>query len=355
MAEDIARGMMDNASKCLSNGALPLGYKAGENGRIVLDKAQAAVVQEIYTRVACREPFVDIAADLNQCGIKTKRGGPWTKSSFYTICRNERYRGIYIYDDVRVEGGVPRIVSDGLFYRVQEVLKVKKTPQSSRHHTGAEDYLLTGKLFCGKCGRAMTGVSGTSRSGEVHYYYTCQKRRREHACDKKNVIREQIEKSVAQAIKQYTANHFGGFLVHKPVFPFFVPQIAVNDSAGQVLAAHAFGLEHGADFPAGVAGVKLVHTVAEGGKIIIAFQTVHTVVDGDQPDAALPQNLHDLGDFQIVTPQAAHVFDNNGLHPSGLDFLHHRQKAGAVKTSSRYAVISEVGGVRQPIPAGKIL
>lgn len=69
MAEDITRGMMDNASKCLSNGALPLGYKAGENGRIVLDKAQAAVVQEIYTRVACREPFVDIAADLNR-GIK---------------------------------------------------------------------------------------------------------------------------------------------------------------------------------------------------------------------------------------------------------------------------------------------
>mgnify|MGYP000065459760 FL=1 len=146
---------------------------------------------------------MDIAADLNRRGIKTKRGGPWTKSSFYTICRNERYRGIYIYDDVRVEGGVPRIVSDGLFYRVQEVLKVKKTPQSARHHTGAEDYLLTGKLFCGKCGRPMTGVSGTSRSGEMHYYYTCQKRRREHACDKKNVIREQIEKSVAQAIKQY--------------------------------------------------------------------------------------------------------------------------------------------------------
>ena len=69
MAEDITRGMMDNASKCLSNGALPLGYKAGENGRIVLDKAQAAVVQEIYTRVACGEPFVDIAADLNR-GIK---------------------------------------------------------------------------------------------------------------------------------------------------------------------------------------------------------------------------------------------------------------------------------------------
>ena len=64
---------------------------------------------------------------------------------------------------------------------------------------------------------------------------------------------------------------------------------------------HLLGLEHGADFPAGIAGVKLVHDVAEGRKIIITFQTVHTVVDGDQPDTALPQNLHDLTDFQIVT------------------------------------------------------
>ena len=55
-----------------------------------------------------------------------------------------------------------------------------------------------------------------------------------------------------------------------------------------MLAAHTFGLEHGADFPAGVTGVKLVHNVAEGGKIIVAFQAVHTVVNGDQPDAALP-------------------------------------------------------------------
>ena len=152
-----------------------------------------------------------------------------------------------------------------------------------------------------------------------------------------------------------TAYHFGGFFVHKPVFPFFVPQVAVNDSTGQMLAAHAFGLEHRANFPAGVAGIKLVHDVAERGKIIIAFQTVHTVIDGDQTDTALPQNLHDLTDFQIIAPQAAHVLYDDGLHPSGLDFLHHRQKTGAVKTGSRYAVIGEVGGVWQPIPAGKVL
>ena len=117
------------------------------------------------------------------------------------LLTNERYRGVYIYGDVRVEGGVPRIVSDELFYKVQEVLKTKKNPQG-RHRTNG-DYLLTGKLFCGKCKSPMVGISGTSKTGTLHYYYTCQKKRLEKACDKSNIRREDIERTVAQAIRDY--------------------------------------------------------------------------------------------------------------------------------------------------------
>ena len=202
MAEDITRGLMDNAAKCLSNGSLPLGYKPGDDRHVVLDEAEAAIVQEIFTRVSCYEPFIDIARDLNRRGIKTKKGSEWGRSSFHTICRNERYRGIYIYRDVRIEGGMPRIVSDELFYKVQEVLKVKKNPQGRRKRSGYEEYLLTGKLFCGHCGSPMTGIAGTSKTGAMHYYYTCQKRRTDHSCDKKAVRRDQIERAVGVAIQQ---------------------------------------------------------------------------------------------------------------------------------------------------------
>ena len=203
MAEDITRGLMDNASKCKSNGSLPLGYKRGEDGRVVLDEAGAEIVQEIFSRVACYEPFARIAADLNSRGLKTSRGARWNKGSFNTICHNERYRGIYIYGSVRIEGGIPRIVSDEVFFRVQEVCKLKKNPQNGRPMVGAEDYLLTGKLRCGHCGSYMSGISGTSRSGVLHYYYICQKRRTAHSCSKKNVRRDKIEASVAQAINMY--------------------------------------------------------------------------------------------------------------------------------------------------------
>ena len=203
MAEDISRGLHDNATKCLANGKQPLGYKRGEDGRVVLDEPNAAVVKEIFTRVAAGNMFIEIARDLNARGIKTSKGSAWNKGSFQSICQNERYKGIYIYGDVRIEGGVPRIVSDELWYKVQEVMRMKRNPVGTRHRTGAEDYLLTGKLRCGHCGSYMTGVSGTSRNGELHYYYTCQKRRTEHACNKKNVRRDVIEPAIAQAIKMY--------------------------------------------------------------------------------------------------------------------------------------------------------
>ena len=202
LAEDVRRGLMDNASKCMANGRQPLGYKRGEGGKVVVDEPAAAIVREIYTRIASGEMFMDIARDLNRRGIKTQSGSEWNKSSFNVLCRNERYRGIYIYGDTRIEGGIPPIVDDVLWYKVQEVLKVKKS--KNRHHCPSdEDYLLTGKLRCGKCGGCMIGMSGRSKTGDVHHYYACQNRRVGHTCDKKNIRRDVVEPAVAQAIKQY--------------------------------------------------------------------------------------------------------------------------------------------------------
>lgn len=68
MAEDITRGLYDNAQKCMANGRQPLGYKRGADGRVVLDEPAAATVREIFARVAAYEPFADIARDLNERG-----------------------------------------------------------------------------------------------------------------------------------------------------------------------------------------------------------------------------------------------------------------------------------------------
>ena len=210
MSEDIIRGMRDNAEKCMiTNGKLPFGYKKGEDGKYALDEPRAAIVREIFSRVACGEAFTDIAADLNTRGIRTnhgrkKQGGVWGKNSFQSLLSNERYTGVYIYDDIRIEGGVPQIIDKELFYTVQEKLKTKKNPRG--RHRVAGDYLLTGKLYCGKCKGHMVGLSGTGRSGKLHHYYVCQKKRIEKSCDKKAVRRDWLEQEVADSIRVYLLN-----------------------------------------------------------------------------------------------------------------------------------------------------
>lgn len=201
MAEDIKRGLMDNAMSCKVNGSLPLGYVKGPEGEYQIEPGEAKTVREIFSRVLSGEMQVDIINDLNRRGIKTKRKGSWTKSSFRAILRNDNYIGVYRYSGIVQPGGIPAIVPKEVFAAMQEKLKQHHVHQ--RRHQEAGDYLLTGKLRCGLCGGWMVGCSGTSHAGETYYYYSCQTKRVSHSCSKKNVRRDLIEYAVAEYTKKY--------------------------------------------------------------------------------------------------------------------------------------------------------
>lgn len=198
LSQNVRRGMRYNALNCLANsGSFPYGYCKGPDGHYAVKEAEAEVVREIFRKVSEGTPFVEIANDLNGRGIKTGRGNLWNKGSFHTILKNESYIGVYHHSDVRIEGGVPAIVEKKLFLQVQGYLQKKKNPQGRHRENG--EYLLTGKLRCGMCGAYMTGISGTGRHGDKHYYYVCQSKRKDHTCQKENVSREWIEGLVVKA------------------------------------------------------------------------------------------------------------------------------------------------------------
>ncbi len=207
MAEDIKRGLLDSAKAGKVIGTVPYGYKKGEDSRYEVHEEEAAIVREVYQRVANGEPLIDIARNLNDRGITRRRGKqrlPWGKSSFQNLLHNEKYIGVYKYTDVIIPDGMPRIVSDELYDKVQEVTNTKKNPyQNKRRRTNNGYYLLTGKLFCGKCGAMMVGVSGVGKDNRPHFYYICQGKRLRHDCDKKNVRRDVIEDMVTEAIRRY--------------------------------------------------------------------------------------------------------------------------------------------------------
>ena len=134
---------------------------------------------------------------LNNKGITTYRNKPLRIDAVKRLLKNRRYIGEYKYRDIITENGVPQIVPKDLFDRVGERMdKNKKTP--SRAKVKDDFYLLTTKLFCGKCGAFMVGESGTSKDGSFHQYYKCVNNKNHKGCNKKSVCKEWIENIVVE-------------------------------------------------------------------------------------------------------------------------------------------------------------
>lgn len=194
LSQKITRGMRESAIKTQSlGGHIPLGYKI-ENKKFVIDESKAAIVREAFERYANGETMADLIRSFNQRGLKSSKGSPFSANTFHTMLKNERYVGIYKYKDMRIPGGMPRIIDDDTFERVKSRMALnKKMPARSR---AEEPFLLTGKLFCGTCGSLMCGDSGTSKNHTKHYYYSCSERKQHHNCTKKSIRKEIIEEIV---------------------------------------------------------------------------------------------------------------------------------------------------------------
>ena len=196
LSENVLRGMADNARKCLYNGTRIYGYTSDHEGRYIIRPDEAAVVRDIFSLYRSGYSAAMICRDLNARGLTTWRGNPFRPQVILKMLGNERYTGVYIWGDVRTPGGMPAIISQTDFDEAQRMKK-----KTARHvEQGAVDYLLTGKAFCGLCGSAMVGDSGTSKTGARHHYYSCFHRKRDKACTKKSVPKDQLENAVVSFV-----------------------------------------------------------------------------------------------------------------------------------------------------------
>lgn len=202
LAQKIKRGLRESAMKgrVLGN-SIPLGYRASEDHTYEIDPDGAKAVETIFDMYIKGETTAEICRYLNSLGFKTSRGNAFNKNSINRIIKNRFYIGIYEAAGVIIEGGVPQIIPTTTFYLAQAEIKRRTTARAPRKNDA--EYLLSGKLFCGHCKKAMVGVSGTSRTGKKHYYYYCQDARAKRGCKKKPVSRDYIEDLLIQLTVDY--------------------------------------------------------------------------------------------------------------------------------------------------------
>lgn len=237
LAQNIRRGIRASAEKCQAiGGHCSLGYAIDpKTKKYVIDPDTAPTVQLIFEKYAEGYTGMDIVRLLNEKGLRTVRGKPFTKNSLWTILKNERYAGVYLFkDEVRVEGGIPALVSRETFDKVQEMLEINhRSPVNTWNRA---TYLLTDKLFCGHCGSKMVGECGTSRTGATYNYYICAGKKRERNCSKKAVRQDWIEKVVLQQIRRVLFDQeFLEFIAHK-AYTYYLDEKKKLDQSAAIKA-----------------------------------------------------------------------------------------------------------------------
>lgn len=158
---------------------------------------------------------------LNEHGYKTKRGRIFGKNSLYEILRNEKYTGVFVFnkaasrsdgkrnnhacksDMIRIENGCPAIISKKLFDKVQR-RKAANKRNTGQYHS-KEFYLLTGKVFCGVCGKRIQGnlrFSGERKNRLATY--RCDELRK--VCNNKENNKDYLDAYVVELLREKLFN-----------------------------------------------------------------------------------------------------------------------------------------------------
>lgn len=148
----------------------PVGYKSieGENGRVkhVPDSKIAPLARQAFELFSTGNySLKTLAEEMQVRGLKTRYGRIYSPESMKKLLTRRFYIGRLEWRGKEYKGKHKPVVSQELFYRVQEVLRRRSIDTGEK---GRLEFLLRGVAFCRACGQRLTG--------EVHprgSYYRC--------------------------------------------------------------------------------------------------------------------------------------------------------------------------------------
>lgn len=222
LRREVMKGLKENALSCRHTGGTPcLGYDVDRGSmKLIINEFEAEAVRLIFKMYIDGEGYTAIIDELNRRGFKTKRGVDFGKNSLYEILRNEKYTGVYVYnkaaskdangkynrhkskadeDVIRIDGGVPQIISKEDFELVQKKMAERRRKTAS--FKARQDYLLSGRIVCGECGSTYAGMSRKANDTHPQYIsYRCTKKNGAVSCKNPEIPRDMIECAVLKTL-----------------------------------------------------------------------------------------------------------------------------------------------------------
>ena len=221
LAREVMKGMRETAYQCKHTGGIPpLGYDVASDQTYVINELEAEAVRLIFRMFVAGRGYNKIIDTLNEKGYKTKKGNVFGKNSLHDILTNEKYSGVYVFnktrkkdasgkrnghvsktDDeiIKIPGGCPAIISQELWEEARHKLSANK--RASGAYSAKMNYILSGRIYCGKCNAAMTVKRAKMGRNKTEYcYYECSARKSKRTCDMKPINKEFVEQKVIDAL-----------------------------------------------------------------------------------------------------------------------------------------------------------
>ncbi|MBQ5398951.1 MAG: recombinase family protein [Ruminococcus sp.] len=172
------------------------GYRKADK-RLYIDEEQAPIVRELFELYATgKYSMKNLETYFYNKGVRNTRGNVLAHSTMSNIIKNPKYMGYYVGNKVKVvdmftkkqkflpedewviykdESGevVPAIVSEELWQRANEVLKLRSLDVIQKQNKTNHNNLLTGKLICTHCGKPYYRKDTVSKKGTANSAWRC--------------------------------------------------------------------------------------------------------------------------------------------------------------------------------------
>lgn len=231
IAERVFPGMVKGVQRGNWQGAryAPYGYKYNKEKKLLeIGEEESKVVKLIYTMFLCDKSIRAITEYLTRKGYRNSKGNIFSTKLIGDILKNRIYTGklvwnAHFYDKTQKtkkgykyiknppekviisQGKHQPIISEEDFELVQEKLKQRRVEQRRK----ANDYPLSGLLYCAKCNHKYLGISSISnhRTGVKKRWYRCMGPYRSFIrCKNKSVKAQEIESEVAEILETLLKN-----------------------------------------------------------------------------------------------------------------------------------------------------
>ena len=219
LSQKVRRGMDINARKGkYLGGSKIFGFDITEDKSYVVNEYEAKWVISCFEMYVERKTMNEIAKYLNDNLIKTKYGSNWDERSIGRLIKNNKYIGEYEFNGEIFKDAIPRIVSQDLWDKAQDLLNQRKHKAIS--YKFEVPYILTGKLFCAECGGPIAGSAGTGKK-KKYFYYRCNNTiRNGKLCELPYFKKDIIEETVVKLAKSMFTDSFINDVVDRAMKEF---------------------------------------------------------------------------------------------------------------------------------------